>query len=387
MSTTDLADLDRVVDPKIELLFRPTSIGSRRLANRVVMAPMTRTLSPRGIPGPKNAAYYRRRVKGGAGLIITEGTWVPDPAAANEEDAPRIYGEDALAGWKHVVRQVHEETVPIFCQLWHVGQIRQAVLEGLYEVKPKDHQHPRQVGPSVIVGGIGSELIKEAEPARRNRFCRRCVRRGGGQCQSSRFRRGRDPRGARLSLRPVFLTNHRTDHYGGSWGNRTRPAIDTVREIRRKVGSDFPISFRLSQWKQQDYQANLFATPNDFECLLLPLVEAGVDVFHCSQRRFWEPEFGTNLNLAGWAKKITGKPTISVGSVGMTSDHIEALVMGNVGDVQGLANLLGAMDRNDFDLIAIGQGMLADPEWAHKVRRGELEKRNRYTKDLLKDLV
>ena len=60
----------------------------------------------------------------------------------------------------------------------------------------------------------------------------------------------------------------------------------------------------------------------------------------------------------------------------MTSDHIEALVMGNVGDVQGLANLLGAMDRDDFDLIAIGRGMLADPEWAHKVRRGELEKLN-----------
>jgi 2,4-dienoyl-CoA reductase-like NADH-dependent reductase (Old Yellow Enzyme family) len=71
MSTTDLADLDRVVDPKIELLFGPTSIGSLRLANRVVMAPMTRTMSPRGIPDPKNAAYYRRRAKGGAGLIIT----------------------------------------------------------------------------------------------------------------------------------------------------------------------------------------------------------------------------------------------------------------------------------------------------------------------------
>jgi 2,4-dienoyl-CoA reductase-like NADH-dependent reductase (Old Yellow Enzyme family) len=94
-----------------------------------------------------------------------------------------------------------------------------------------------------------------------------------------------------------------------------------VREIRRKVDSDFPISFRVPQWKQQDYQAKLFGTPEDFESLLLPLVEAGVDVFHCSQRRFWEPEFGTDLNLAGWAKKITGKPAISVGSVGMTRDH------------------------------------------------------------------
>jgi hypothetical protein len=64
MSTTDLADLNRVVDPKIELLFRPTSIGSLRLANRVVMAPMTRTMSPRRIPGPKNAAYYPAPRKG-----------------------------------------------------------------------------------------------------------------------------------------------------------------------------------------------------------------------------------------------------------------------------------------------------------------------------------
>jgi 2,4-dienoyl-CoA reductase-like NADH-dependent reductase (Old Yellow Enzyme family) len=334
---------------------------------------------------------YRRRAKGGAGLIITEGTWVPDPAAANEECAPRIYGEAALAGWKHVVRQVHEESVPIFCQLWHVGQIRQAVLEGLYEAKPKDHQHPRQVGPSGIVGGIGSELIKEAEPATQDEIDSVVDAFGKGAANAKAV--GFD--GIEIHGAPGYVfdqffwpeTNHRTDHYGGSWGNRTRLAIDTVREIRRRVGSDFPISFRLSQWKQQDYQATLFATPNDFECLLLPLVEAGVDVFHCSQRRFWEPEFGTDLNLAGWAKKITGKPAISVGSVGMTSDHIEALVMGNVGDVQGLGNLLGAMDRDDFDLIAIGRGMLADPEWAHKVRRGELEKLNRYTKDRLKELV
>ena len=54
------------------------------------------------------------------------------------------------------------------------------------------------------------------------------------------------------------------------------------------------------------------ATPEELQQFLLPLSDAGVDVFHCSTRRFWEPEFaGSDLNLAGWTKKITGKPTIT----------------------------------------------------------------------------
>jgi hypothetical protein len=58
---------------------------------------------------------------------------------------------------------------------------------------------------------------------------------------------------------------------------------------------------------------------------LLPLKDAGVDIFHCSQRRFWEPEFeGSDLNFAGWAKKITGQPTITVGSVGLKGDFLSA---------------------------------------------------------------
>jgi 2,4-dienoyl-CoA reductase-like NADH-dependent reductase (Old Yellow Enzyme family) len=83
------------------------------------------------------------------------------------------------------------------------------------------------------------------------------------------------------------------------------------------VGEEFTIILRLSQWKQQDYKTRLAFTPNEMEDWLLPLKEAGVDIFHCSQRRFWEPEFeGSDLNFAGWAKKITGQPTITVGSVG-----------------------------------------------------------------------
>src|ERR1700740_242043 len=74
-------------------LFAPFRYGPLTLSNRIVMAPMTRCFSPGGVPGPDVAAYYRRRAEGGVGLIVTEGTWIDHHAAANEENAPRFYGE------------------------------------------------------------------------------------------------------------------------------------------------------------------------------------------------------------------------------------------------------------------------------------------------------
>ncbi len=74
------------------------------------------------------------------------------------------------------------------------------------------------------------------------------------------------------------------------------------------MGPGYPIVLRYSQWKQQDYTAKLVQSADDLGRFLAPLVDAGVDVFHCSTRRFWEPEFeGSDLNLAGWTKKLTGK--------------------------------------------------------------------------------
>jgi hypothetical protein len=66
-------------------------------------------------------------------------------------------------------------------------------------------------------------------------------------------------------------------------------------------------------------------TPTALEAFLTPLSEAGVDVFHASTRRYWDAEFeGSDLNLAGWTKKLTGKPTITVGSVGLDSDFLRS---------------------------------------------------------------
>jgi len=90
-----------------DALFRPFQLGSLSLANRIVMAPMTRTFAPEGVPRPTNAAYYRRRAEGGVGLILSEGTVINRPSSRNEPTIPFFHGEAALAGWKSVIDAVH----------------------------------------------------------------------------------------------------------------------------------------------------------------------------------------------------------------------------------------------------------------------------------------
>src|SRR5438309_5528877 len=101
-----------------DVLFTPFQLKTLQLANRIVMAPMTRSKSPGGVPGADVAAYYRRRAEGGVGLIITEGTYVPHPAAGSDMAVPRFHGADALAGWKRVAEEVHAAGGLIFPQLW-----------------------------------------------------------------------------------------------------------------------------------------------------------------------------------------------------------------------------------------------------------------------------
>ncbi|WP_338016686.1 beta/alpha barrel domain-containing protein [Oleomonas cavernae] len=130
---------------------------------------------------------------------------------------------------------------------------------------------------------------------------------------------------------------------------------------------------RFSQWKQQDYTARLATTPEALEAFLQPLSQAGVDVFHCSTRRFWEPEFeGASLNLAGWTKKLTGKPTITVGSVGLSGEFL-ASFKGESAQAAGIDDLLGRLDAGEFDLVAVGRALLVDPAWARKIRLGQLD--------------
>src|SRR6204780_198475 len=102
-------------------LFAPFTLGNLHLANRIVMAPMTRSFSPDGVPTDDVSAYYRRRAEGGVGLIVTEGTYVPHPSSGFDPRVPHLYGAEALAGWREVVHQVHEAGGKIFPKVCDVG--------------------------------------------------------------------------------------------------------------------------------------------------------------------------------------------------------------------------------------------------------------------------
>jgi 2,4-dienoyl-CoA reductase-like NADH-dependent reductase (Old Yellow Enzyme family) len=107
---------------------------------------------------------------------------------------------------------------------------------------------------------------------------------------------------------------------------------------------------------------------------LQPLADAGVDIFHCSQRRFWEPEFpdaaeGAALNFAGWAKRLTGKPTITVGSIGLSGEFIAGFA-GEASQPTPIDGLVDRLAAGEFDLVAVGRALIVDPDWAARVRAG-----------------
>jgi 2,4-dienoyl-CoA reductase-like NADH-dependent reductase (Old Yellow Enzyme family) len=104
-------------------LFAPLQVKSLRLKNRIVMALMTRSFSPNGVPASNVADYYDRRAAGGGGWIISEGTVVQRPASSNDPDVPRFFGEKSLAGWKGVIDKVHADGGVMAPQLWHMGVV------------------------------------------------------------------------------------------------------------------------------------------------------------------------------------------------------------------------------------------------------------------------
>ncbi|WNQ11967.1 NADH:flavin oxidoreductase [Paenibacillus aurantius] len=359
-----------------EALFQPFSIGPLQLANRLVMAPMTRGFSPQGVPGEDVAAYYARRARHGTGLIITEGTLINDPAAGSGATLPSFYGEAALAGWRNVARAVHEAGGRIMPQLWHVGMARKA------GDSPNPEEPP--VGPSGL--SLDGEQVTEPLSTARIEALIEAYGQAAADAKAAGFD-GIELHGAHGYLIDQFFwekTNRRTDEYGGDLVKRTRFAVEAIKAARRAVGPDFPIGFRFSQWKMSDYEAKLVNTPAELEAFLTPLTEAGVDLFHASTRRYWEPEFeGSSLNLAGWTKKITGKPVITVGSVGLDAEFTGA----RTADTSGIGGLVDRLEAGEFDLVAIGRVLISDPEWPEKIRRGETDRLLPYRAEDLGRLV
>jgi len=346
-----------------DALFQPFEFKGLKLPNRVVMAPMTRSKSPGGVATEDVAAYYARRAAAGVGLIVSEGTGVARPASLNDPDIPRFHGEAELAAWKRVIDAVHAEGGLMAPQLWHVGAVRSRREDwapaGPYDspsgLSSPGHKFGEGMSDADVADAI-SAFASAAAAAKDLGFDAVELHGAHGYLIDQFFWEG---------------TNERGDLFGGpTISARANFAAEILRAVRAAVGPDFPVIIRLSQWKQQDFAAKIAPTPADLEAWLEPLAEAGADAFHCSQRRFWEPEFdGSDLNFAGWAKKLTGKVAITVGSVGLSGDFIAAYG-GEGSKPASLDDLLRRLERGDFDLVAVGRALLQDPLWARKVREG-----------------
>ena len=335
------------------------------------MAPMTRGFAEGGIIGTAQEDYYRRRAEGGVGLILTEGTAINRPAARNEAGVPYFHGS-SLGGWKGVAEAVHRAGGAIAPQLWHVGSVRS--LSTKYEpdvpfespsglIAP-GNENGETMSENAIADAI-SEFSKAAVEAKRLGFDAVEVHGAHGYLIDQFFWSG---------------TNERADKWGG----------ETLSERSRFAAELIPLILRVSQWKQQDYTARLAETPRAMEDWLRPLVDAGVDILHCSQRRFWIPEFpeqdGENgLNFAGWAKKLTGATTISVGSVGLSND-MTTVFSGQTSQPAGLEGLIERMEREEFDLIAVGRALISDPSWPTKVEQGLFDEMEPFNPASLREL-
>jgi len=372
MATLDLAPL-----------FTPFAIKGVTLPNRFVMPGMQRQWCDNGVPQPRLAEYYRQRVEGGVGLIITESCAVDHPSSTQTPMFCRI-NDSTMSAWERCFEAVNRAGGRMLLQLWHEGAMRKEGGDGYYSQFPT-------LSPSALVHAgksNGRSATLEDLDAIREAFVR------GALAAKEIGAAGVEVHACHGYLLDQFLwaqTNRRTDGYGGDdIRERVRFPAEIVAAIRQALGEEFPISFRFSQWKEVDYKARIAPTPDDLRTMLTILRSAGVDVFHASARYFWIPEWpDSDLGLAGWTKSMTDAPVIAVGSVGLDTDVMDNFFgkeAKSTGEV-GLRELLRRFNNREFDLISVGRSLIGDPEWVNKVRDGRLSQIRMFTKkDVLGDL-
>ncbi|MBP6613045.1 MAG: alkene reductase, partial [Aquabacterium sp.] len=226
-------------------LFQPFQLGPITLANRVVMAPLTRSRAEAGnVPGPLTVEYYTQRAT--IGLIIAEATQV-SATAQGYPNTPGLHTAEQVAGWRKVTDAVHAQGGKIFVQLWHVGRMSHTAYQpdGQAPVAPSaiaakaktfvpgqgmvDCSTPRALETAEIAG-----VVNDFRTAARNAI-------------DAGFD-GVEIHGAHGYLIDAFLrdgSNQRTDQYGGSIENRARFLLEVMTAVTAEIGAD-RVGIRLS---------------------------------------------------------------------------------------------------------------------------------------------
>ncbi len=330
-------------------IFEPFIVKHMTMKNRIVITPMgTNYGEQNGEMSFLHINYYEQRAKGGTGLIIVENASVFSPQGSNGTTQLRIDHDSYIPRLYKLCETVHKHGACIAIQINHAGASAQAMRTGVQPVSASDI-------PSKAGGEIPRPLEKEE--------IYEIVRKYGEAAKRAQTA-GFDAVEIHAShsyLLSQFispLTNKRTDEFGGSAENRARFARLVIGEVRRQVGPFFPIFVRISA-------DEFLEGGNTLEDTLeyLQYFEKEVDVFDVSAGLNASIQYQIDANYLpdGWRSYMAKAIKERYGKPCMT--------MGNIRDPK-VANEI--LERGDADLIGMGRGLIADPEWVNKVEFGDV---------------
>ena len=337
----------------LNTVFSEKKIGNCTIPNRLIVPAMvTNYCTADGFLTNRYIKYIEEKAKGGWGLIITE-DYAVQPSGKGYERIPGLFKDEQVELNKKLTATVHNYESKIFCQMYHPGrQTSKAVNGGQTPVAPSATKDPAcfELTRAITVDEI-HQLVEDFGSAAR-------------RCKEAGFD-GIELHCAHGYLLAEFLSpyvNKRTDEYGGCFTNRVRIVDEIYAEMRKKVGSDFPITARISV---NEYVQGGRTEAESYE-LALHLAELGFDTIHCSngvyaahpRNQVIAPMFtdhALNMDTAGQVKKLIDVPVI---------------VTNRINDPE-MAETLLRMGKADF--IGMGRGSLADPHLPAKAKDHNFE--------------
>lgn len=336
-------------------LFDPTHAGALHLANRIVMAPLTRNRAPGAIPTPLMAEYYAQRAS--AGLLVTEATAISHQGQGYA-DVPGLYGSEQLAGWKRVTDAVHAKGGRIVVQLWHVGRVSHV------DLQPNGG---KPVAPSAITARTKTYLINDgagsfvatSEPraldASELPGIVQDFRHAARDAVATAGFDGVEVHGANGYLLDQFLktgANHRADAYGGSIENRARLLLEVMRAVVGEVGGG-RVGLRLSPVTP----ANDIADDNPqalFEYVVRELAPLGLAYLHIIE------------GATGGPREVEGRPfDYDKLRKAWRDAGAKGAWMVNNGYDKALAEQAVSKDA---DLVAFGRPFISNPDLVERLR-------------------
>ena len=332
---------------KYQHIFEPLTVKRMFLRNRTVMMPMgTNFGEQNGEMSYVHIHYYEQRAKGGTGLLIVENASVDSPQGSNGTTQLRIDKDNYIPRLFKLCETVHQQGACIALQINHAGA---SAMSSRIDMQPVSASNI----PSKANGEIPRPLTKDEILKIVKKYGEAAKRAQTAGFDAVEIHAGHSYLISQF-LSP--LTNDRTDEFGGSPENRARFAKMIIEEVRRQVGMFFPIMLRLSA-------DELMEGGNTLEdCLeYLQYIQEEVDIFDVSAGLNGSIQYQIDANYLpdGWRSYMAKAVKERYGKVCIT--------MGNIRDPQVAEDILA---RGDADLIGMGRGLIADPDWVKKVEFG-----------------